>query len=1218
VDMEIQLEEPEQLVPQKTDFLTKIIKNEKHNSIFKEASTILEVVNESINNSLKVTPDHPSYDTALFGAILKQLQLMVHNDKYDHTGAYILLFQYILQKVNPSVKQSSIGAIEKALDQIIKNVPKNTIPEKYIISMYFNILQVKPPVEWKKESTQKMFNYILEALDCEKMALRKKASKCMTALVEHGLFKVSGMDFLLQNYFLNYIKSSHQNPKQTIYILFFLNGALKSFPSRIGCDIAHNLVLALKNEEISIELATHIYSTIESLLAAKPLSSDLVEGWLKEFIHNPPHLIEDSNLNFAYLQCLAQTILHLHSVDPVTSKGYISSCISACSEYLLSQNSKLASLACKSIELIINHTITKSIWFFGGDAEDTLESYLGINTLEIQEDESKGPTTFQKITSILKYLLQPQFQFVQKYVSNILTTFFDRLDHTCPDAAKDLIIEWIDNKEGKQLNIWSPVVGKFIQKVDLEFILKTYPLRVLETDISSETYEKESNSWILPVLRKYLRIDSIKFFLEYFLPVMAGLDDYLYTKPIAQWTQVEVTLEMIYNQIWEIFPRFCKFTKENVPFIEQIYDITTKVLGNRPKVRKHVCQGLEILCSYFFKLPKFTNAQMRGTQETLTSCSVKLMPKLCAMFMKEALESKNVIKLIRTLAGLCSKKYLEDIYLKHINKILGEKLNGRSFTHIHIKECDILIAMAGSIELSSNENDKYELTKKFIRAFLSDKAGFQKRAFKLLEILSKKVHSSFLPEMLAILDEIQLVETSSKLGKLSCILTILEKMEYSVEGMEEIVQIVQKIMPEVLIVLKESNKKARKVAINIIKFLAGKFQEHEAASLFASLVTAGLAAKTSLMKSATILGMAQVIKESHAGDDPNFVWETTSIVLLMIKEKNREIFKAVIQFLKAYMKVTPKPELQKNLQNILVPLFEWDEDGRDQNKLMLRYLIEKLIRKLGRNVVEEAIPGEHKKLIKYITKQEKLTKKKREEKRAQYQMHMEEMIQDKAKKIGRTLEENEDDEYEERQFADQQMGSSNAMEVENNNLLLKFDTLREKFHFVEHPIAKIKEKQKKEEELAKNTDNDVIFNDQTGKIIINEEDITGKKRRGDTRFGEHMAIEDEQGLNREQPRTIRKVVRISQERAIAKAINPEEQKVNATEFPQRRKSIINKKIIGDVKIFNSETLNPTAYIPINPKILNKRNRLNAPKAFEFLISKKKTGSLAGLKSKMKS
>ena len=437
-------------------------------------------------------------------------------------------------------------------------------------------------------------------------------------------------------------------------------------------------------------------------------------------------------------------------------------------------------MACKSTELILNHTVNKSVWFFGGDAEDTLESYLGINNLDIQEDGSKGPTPFQKITVALKYLLSSQFQQVQKYVSNILTTFFDRLDHTCPQPAYDLIEEWIATKEGKPQHIWAPVIGKFIQKVNLEFILKTYPLRVLQSNLDSEDFENESNSWILPVLRKYLRIDSIKFFLEYFLPVMAGLDDFIYTKPVERFTEVENTLQMIYVQIWEIFPRFCKFTKENIPFIEQIYDITAKVIGNRPNVRKHVCQGLEILCSYFFKLPKFTNPTMMKTQETLTTCSVKLMPKLCAMYMKDALSSKNIIKLIRTLAGLCSKKYLEDIYLKHINKLLTEKQNNRPYTPIHVKECDILIAMAGSIDLANNENDKYDITKKFIRAFLSDKAGFQKRAFKLLEILSKKVHSSFLPEMFAILDETQLVSSSSKLGKLSCILTILQKMEYSI------------------------------------------------------------------------------------------------------------------------------------------------------------------------------------------------------------------------------------------------------------------------------------------------------------------------------------------------------------------------------------------------------------------------------------------------------
>ena len=52
------------------------------------------------------------------------------------------------------------------------------------------------------------------------------------------------------------------------------------------------------------------------------------------------------------------------------------------------------------------------------------------------------------------------------------------------------------------------------------------------------------------------------------------------------------------------------------------------------------------------------------------------------------------------------------------------------------------------------------------------------------------------------------------------------------------------------------------------------------------------------MKSASILGMAQIVKEAKSGFEDNFVWETTSIVLLMIKEKNREVYKSVLTYLK--------------------------------------------------------------------------------------------------------------------------------------------------------------------------------------------------------------------------------------------------------------------------------------------------------------------------------
>lgn len=90
----------------------------------------------------------PSYITGLYGALLKNLQVSVSKDTYEHIGAYILLFQYALQKVNPQVRQRSAGAIEKCLDAIIANTPKNTIEKKYIITMYYSLLQVKTAAEW--------------------------------------------------------------------------------------------------------------------------------------------------------------------------------------------------------------------------------------------------------------------------------------------------------------------------------------------------------------------------------------------------------------------------------------------------------------------------------------------------------------------------------------------------------------------------------------------------------------------------------------------------------------------------------------------------------------------------------------------------------------------------------------------------------------------------------------------------------------------------------------------------------------------------------------------------------------------------------------------------------------------------------------------------------------------------------------------------------------
>lgn len=138
------------------------------------------------------------------------------------------------------------------------------------------------------------------------------------------------------------------------------------------------------------------------------------------------------------------------------------------------------------------------------------------------------------------------------------------------------------------------------------------------------------------------------------------------------------------------------------------------------------------------------------------------------------------------------------------------------------------------------------------------------------------------------------------------------------------------------------------------------------------------------------------------------------------------------------MKITSKDILKQNLQNILVPVFEWDVDGRENNKIVLRHVIEKLLRKLGRNTVEESIPEEHKKLIRYIIKQEKIAKKKKEVKRNEYKALTENLA--KQRKKARGIED-EEIEREDEELQAPMTVEETGMMIENNNLLLKFDSM---------------------------------------------------------------------------------------------------------------------------------------------------------------------------------
>jgi ribosomal RNA-processing protein 12 len=524
---------------------------------------------------------------------------------------------------------------------------------------------------------------------------------------------------------------------------------------------------------------------------------------------------------------------------------------------------------------------------------------------------------------------------------------------------------------------------------------------------------------------------------------------------------------------------------------------------------------------------------------------------------------------------------------------------------IRSKESDLILALAPAMEL---KDFKYDVAIKFIRIFLGEENIFQKKAYKLLDIVVDKVHESFLGNMLDILNDYKVVTAGARGPRIQCLEKILEKIEFSSAKINDVFLVLQKFLPEIMICLKETNKKARKASTDLMKMVTLKMKNSGFLKQFINLVVGGFASKTSLMKSASVIGITNILKEIKMEFEVEFLWEVTTLILLLIKEQNREVFKSILGFFKVLFKVLSVDQVTSKLDQILKAIFEWDDESRELFKSKIRHLIEKLIRRLGKPVVEAALPLDHRKLLKYIAKQEKQSKKKKEDKRVEKKKNkvfLEDLLSDD--------ERNKKEVPEPREYID-----PNRMEVvENeNNLLLRFDTNKEKFHFEEHPIAKIKEKLKKEVEI----ENDVLFNDETGKITIKDDNkYVGKKRKRENKYEDmetilnedKMQVEKQDGQPEAPVSRVKKMIKLNN----AKAVVAKEH--HGVSKPEEKKGIQhNPNVISEVKMYNNAP-DPYAFIQVTPKVLNKRAKHNASKAFEFLISKKKSGALKGMKTKVK-
>jgi hypothetical protein len=116
-------------------------------------------------------------------------------------------------------------------------------------------------------------------------------------------------------------------------------------------------------------------------------------------------------------------------------------------------------------------------------------------------------------------------------------------------------------------------------------------------------------------------------------------------------------------------------------------------------------------------------------------------------------------------------------------------------------------------------------------------------------------------------------------------------------------------------------------------------------SFMISCLIAGLAGDSVYMKSCTIEALAYIVKTLGQKCTSELLSSCTEVVLLLIKEKNRETLASIFKFLKAIFKKQSKSVLADQLALIAEGMFEWDPQNARAIRNKAKTLISVIIRK---------------------------------------------------------------------------------------------------------------------------------------------------------------------------------------------------------------------------------------------------------------------------------
>lgn len=350
-----------------------------------------------------------------------------------------------------------------------------------------------------------------------------------------------------------------------------------------------------------------------------------------------------------------------------------------------------------------------------------------------------------------------------------------------------------------------------------------------------------------------------------------------------------------------------------------------------------------------------------------------VLPKVCKAYVqwgsqKDRTHFENFLKLY---ARLFPSKATADLILKNILRL--EKLLKTPETFPKgLAEVPLVVALLTGFDNIAQQNELLVHSLKFSQTLLATKQGGLKLGFKMLTgLLNNLPVSHFGPLLTLVEGVLQGFLTAATPGKHfeGASLKFLRKLvaAYALnlspaDFQTQMHAFCEKYLSLVVLNFKNRSKKTRKAAQAVLGEMVESFHHLDKQllgegrhppviddkSFVVCCVVAGLAGETALAKANSVEAIAFLLKEFWSALSPSLVQSLTRVALLLIREKNGEVYGSVLKYISRLLKKSVPAKLEAELPVLVEAVFEWDADSAKRASAKLKTLVSLFNRKFVR------------------------------------------------------------------------------------------------------------------------------------------------------------------------------------------------------------------------------------------------------------------------------